>query len=129
MAKIPNHGSKPTYLLRESYHEDGKVKTRTVGNITSLGVDKIARISQILKGQTSFPLRWRLKYSVHVLTVTWTRSFALSAARSGTTHFPRTLSSTQSCSCDDRSTYHCPTFQTWDDSRMEQYDAYRRVEY
>ncbi|MDR1384410.1 MAG: hypothetical protein LBJ67_11310 [Planctomycetaceae bacterium] len=55
VAKIPNHGSNPTYLLRESYREDGKVKTRTVGNITSLGVEKIARIAHILKGADLVP--------------------------------------------------------------------------
>jgi hypothetical protein len=35
-AQIPHHGSSPTYLLRESYREDGKVKTRTVGHILKL---------------------------------------------------------------------------------------------
>ncbi|MDR1385451.1 MAG: hypothetical protein LBJ67_16625 [Planctomycetaceae bacterium] len=50
VAKIPNHGYNPTYLLRETYREDSKVKTRTVGNITSLGIEKIARISQIIRG-------------------------------------------------------------------------------
>jgi hypothetical protein len=41
VAKIPNRGSSPTYLLRETYREDGKVKHRTLGNITSLGIEKI----------------------------------------------------------------------------------------
>jgi hypothetical protein len=59
VAKIPNHGSSPTYLLRESYREDDKIKSRTVGNITSLGIEKIARIALILK---RFPIR--LKKSV-----------------------------------------------------------------
>jgi hypothetical protein len=55
VAKIPNHGSSPTYLLRESYREHGQVKSRTVGNITSLGTKKIAFISQILKGVELLP--------------------------------------------------------------------------
>jgi hypothetical protein len=38
VAKIPNRGSSPTYLLRETYREGGQVKHRTVGNITSLVV-------------------------------------------------------------------------------------------
>jgi hypothetical protein len=55
VAQIPNHGSSPTYLFRELYREDGKVKSRTVGNITSLGTKKIALISQILKGTELLP--------------------------------------------------------------------------
>lgn len=52
VAKIPNHGSRPTFLLREGYREQGKVKTRTLGNITSLGPEKIEAIRQVLKGST-----------------------------------------------------------------------------
>jgi hypothetical protein len=55
VAKIPNRHSPPTSLLRESFREDGKVKSRTIGNITSLGVEKIALISQILKGTPILP--------------------------------------------------------------------------
>jgi hypothetical protein len=55
VAKIPNRNSSPTYLLRESYREGGKVKNRTLGNITSLGVEKIALIAQILKGEELVP--------------------------------------------------------------------------
>ncbi|MDR2755306.1 MAG: IS1634 family transposase [Planctomycetaceae bacterium] len=55
VAKIPNHGSSATYLLRESYREGGKVKSRTIGNITSLGIEKIARINQLLKGVDLVP--------------------------------------------------------------------------
>jgi hypothetical protein len=46
LVKIPKHGSSPTYLLRESYREEGKMKSRTIGNITSLGVEKITLISR-----------------------------------------------------------------------------------
>ncbi|MDR1385837.1 MAG: IS1634 family transposase, partial [Planctomycetaceae bacterium] len=55
VAQIPNHGSHPTYLLRESYREDGKVKTRTVGHITSLGLEKISLIAHVLKGNQLLP--------------------------------------------------------------------------
>jgi transposase len=55
VAQIPNHGSHPTYLLRKSYREDGKVKTRTVGNITSLGLEKISLIAHVLKGNQLLP--------------------------------------------------------------------------
>lgn len=55
VAKIPNRGSSPTYLLRETYREAGQVKHRTIGNITSLGIEKISRINQILKGVDLVP--------------------------------------------------------------------------
>jgi hypothetical protein len=55
VAKIPNRNSSPTYLLRESFRENGKVKNRTLGNITSLGVEKIALIAQVLKGEKLVP--------------------------------------------------------------------------
>jgi hypothetical protein len=55
VAKIPNRHSPPTYLLRESFREDGKVKSRTLGNITSLGIEKIVLISQILKDTPILP--------------------------------------------------------------------------
>jgi hypothetical protein len=32
--KVPNRNSPPAVLLRESYREDGKVKKRTVANLT-----------------------------------------------------------------------------------------------
>jgi hypothetical protein len=33
---VPNRNSPPAILLRESYRQDGKVKTRTLANITHL---------------------------------------------------------------------------------------------
>ena len=38
---VPNRGSNPAILLRESYREGGKVKKRTVGNISGLASDKV----------------------------------------------------------------------------------------
>ena len=34
VATVPNRNSPPAILLRESYRLDGKVKTRTIANIT-----------------------------------------------------------------------------------------------
>ena len=48
VATIPNRKSPPTYLLRETYREDGKAKHTTVGNITSLGIEKISLIDAAL---------------------------------------------------------------------------------
>jgi hypothetical protein len=55
VAQIPNHGSSSTYLLCESYCEDGKVKTRAIGNITSLGLEKISLTAHIPKGKKLLP--------------------------------------------------------------------------
>ncbi len=55
VARIPNRNSPPAYLIREGYREGGKVKTRTIANITKLGGDKIEMIRRILKGETLVP--------------------------------------------------------------------------
>ncbi len=55
VARIPNRNSPPAYLIREGYRDDGKVKTRTIANITKLGGDKIEMIRRILKGETLVP--------------------------------------------------------------------------
>ena len=34
VATVPNRSSPPAILLRESYRQDGKVKTQTLANIT-----------------------------------------------------------------------------------------------
>ena len=36
VTRVPNRGSPPAVLLRESYREDGKVKNRTLANLSSL---------------------------------------------------------------------------------------------
>ena len=56
LAKIPNRKSKPTYLLRESYRENGKVKTRTRGNVTGLPDDMLDAIRDILAGKKMVPV-------------------------------------------------------------------------
>ncbi len=33
---VPNRGSNPTILLRESFREDGKVKNKTLANLSKL---------------------------------------------------------------------------------------------
>jgi hypothetical protein len=56
VASIPNRKSPPTYLLRETYREDGKVKHNTIGNITSLGIEKISLIDAVLKNHKLAPV-------------------------------------------------------------------------
>lgn len=50
VATVPNRNSPPAILLRESYRENGKVKTRTLANITHLGPAKIDALRRALAG-------------------------------------------------------------------------------
>ena len=47
---VPNHGSKPTPLLRESYREGKKVRKRTIANLSKLSEKQIALLRLVLKG-------------------------------------------------------------------------------
>lgn len=49
---IPNRNSPPATLLRESYREDGKVKNRTLANLSQWPRHKIEALKAILKGST-----------------------------------------------------------------------------
>ncbi len=51
VARVPNRGSPPAVLLRESYREAGKVKNRTLANLTAWPEAKIDALSRVLKGQ------------------------------------------------------------------------------
>jgi hypothetical protein len=47
--RIPNRTSPPAYLLRETYREDGKVKKRTLANITHWPLAKIEALRRLLR--------------------------------------------------------------------------------
>jgi hypothetical protein len=51
VAKVPNRGSPPAVLLRESYREAGKVKNRTLANLSAWPEAKVDALSRVLKGQ------------------------------------------------------------------------------
>jgi hypothetical protein len=51
VVKVPNRGSPPAILLRESYREAGKVKNRTLANLSSWPEAKVEALSRVLKGQ------------------------------------------------------------------------------
>jgi Transposase DDE domain len=51
VAKVPNRGSPPAILLRESYREAGKVKNRTLANLSSWPEAKVDALARVLKGQ------------------------------------------------------------------------------
>jgi hypothetical protein len=50
VTSVPNRGSPPAVLLRESYREQGKVKTRTVANLSHWPEHKVATLKRALKG-------------------------------------------------------------------------------
>ena len=50
VARVPNRGSPPAILLRESYREGGKVKNRTLANLSRWPEDKVDALARVLKG-------------------------------------------------------------------------------
>ena len=51
VARIPNRGSPPAVLLRDSYREGGKVKNRTLANLSHWPEHKVDRLARALKGR------------------------------------------------------------------------------
>ena len=52
---IPNRDSPPAVLLRESYREDGKVRKRTLANLSCLGSEVIEGLKVLLRGGVAVP--------------------------------------------------------------------------
>ena len=52
---VPNRGSPPAILLRETYREDGKVKNRTLANLSKWKPEKIAALRAVLRDQPLLP--------------------------------------------------------------------------
>jgi len=50
VTRVPNRGSPPAVLLRESYREGGAVKNRTLANLSSWPEAKVEALSRALKG-------------------------------------------------------------------------------
>jgi transposase len=60
IATVPNRNSPPAILLRESYRQDGKVKTRTLANVSHLASRQIEALRLALAGSpasSSIPLQ------------------------------------------------------------------------
>ena len=51
VVRVPNRGSPPAILLRESYREAGQVKNRTLANLSSWPEAKVDALTRVLKGQ------------------------------------------------------------------------------
>jgi len=52
---VPNRHSPPAVLLRESYREDGKVRKRTLANLSCLSTDVIEGLKVLLRGGVAVP--------------------------------------------------------------------------
>ena len=52
VTRVPNRGSPPAILLRESYRAGGKVRTRTLANLSALSDTQIDAIRAVLRGET-----------------------------------------------------------------------------
>jgi len=61
IATVPNRNSPPAILLRESYRENGKVKSRTLTNLSSLPPPAIEMLRQHFKGQNLVPAEQTLE--------------------------------------------------------------------
>jgi Transposase DDE domain len=54
VTRVPNRSSPPAVLLRESFRDGDKVKSRTLANLTHWPDDKVEALRRVLKGETSF---------------------------------------------------------------------------
>jgi len=48
---VPNRSSPPAALLREAYREGGKVKKRTLANLSGLPMDQVLSMRRVLRGE------------------------------------------------------------------------------
>ena len=53
---VPNRNSPPAILLRESYREDGKIKKRTLLNLTDWPTELVEGFRTLLKGGKASPI-------------------------------------------------------------------------
>ncbi len=52
---VPNRNSPPAVLLRESYRDGGKIKKRTLLNLSNWPAEQLEGLRIILKGGTALP--------------------------------------------------------------------------
>jgi hypothetical protein len=55
VAVVPNRGSPPAILLRESYRDGDKVKNRTLKNLSDWPAERIERLRAVLRGDALVP--------------------------------------------------------------------------
>lgn len=56
VAVVPNRGSSPAVLLRESYREGGKVKNRTLKNLSDWPAERVGLLRAVLRGDDLVPV-------------------------------------------------------------------------
>ena len=64
ITRVPNRGSPPAVLLRESFRENGKVKTRTLANLSRWPEHKVDKLDRALKGLP--PADWDLSEAFEI---------------------------------------------------------------
>jgi len=52
---VPNRGSPPAVLLRESVREGGKIRKRTLANLSSWPTEQVTRLRHVLRGDPLVP--------------------------------------------------------------------------
>jgi hypothetical protein len=55
VATVPNRSSPPAILLRESYREDGKVRSRTLANLSGWPAEKVEALRAVLRDEPLAP--------------------------------------------------------------------------
>src|SRR2546421_9840265 len=55
VAVVPNRGSPPAILLRESYREAGTTKNRTLANLSRWPAERIEQLRAVLRGDKLLP--------------------------------------------------------------------------
>jgi hypothetical protein len=55
VAVIPNRGSPPAILLRESYRDEGKTKNRTLANLSAWPSERVDLLRAVLRGDKLLP--------------------------------------------------------------------------
>ena len=56
IATVPNRGSSPAILLREGYREHGKVKNRTLANLSHWSPEKVDLLRRVLRDERLAPV-------------------------------------------------------------------------
>src|ERR671929_1558605 len=51
VTRVPNRGSPPAVLLRESFRDGDKVRTRTLANLSHWPDEKVEALRRVLKGE------------------------------------------------------------------------------
>jgi transposase len=64
VATVPNRNSPPAILLREAFRELGKVKNRTLSNLSHWPPEQIEALRQVLKGHTTVGPRLQEAFEV-----------------------------------------------------------------